>query len=51
MIMVQVLIEVMVLLIFLWVRMLAGRAIPKDPSAEAKVLIWIIFTGDTFAEL
>ena len=43
--------EVFVLLVFLWARTLAARAFPRDPSGEAKALIWIIFASDTFAEL
>eukprot|EP01046_Picozoa_sp_COSAG06_P055598 COSAG06_NODE_10270_length_1714_cov_3.126935_2_plen_81_part_00 len=43
--------EVFVLLVFLWARTLAARAFPRDPSAEAKALIWIIFASDTFAEM
>ena len=48
---VQLAFEVFVLLVFLWARTLAARAFPRDPSAEAKALIWIIFASDTFAEL
>jgi hypothetical protein len=40
-----------VLLVFLWARSLAARAFPRDPSGEAKALIWIIFASDIFAEL
>jgi hypothetical protein len=43
--------EVFVLLVFLWARTLAARAFPRDPSGEAKALIWIIFASDTFAEM
>jgi hypothetical protein len=48
-ILVQFGIEIMMLFVFLWARILAGRAFPADPSAEAKLLIWITFTGDAFA--
>ena len=43
--------EVFVLLVFLWARWLAARAFPRDPSGEAKALIWIIFASDAFAEM
>ena len=39
------------LLVFLWARTLAARAFPRDPSGEAKALMWIIFASDTFAEM
>ena len=48
---VQMAFEVFVLLVFLWARTLAARAFPRDPSGEAKALIWIIFASDTFAEM
>ena len=48
---VQIAFEVFVLLVFLWARSLAARAFPRDPSGEAKALIWIIFASDTFAEM
>jgi hypothetical protein len=48
---VQIMFEVFVLLVFLWARSLAARAFPRDPSGEAKSLIWILFASDTFAEL
>ena len=48
---VQMAFEVFVLLVFLWARSLAARAFPRDPSGEARALIWIIFASDTFAEL
>eukprot|EP01048_Picozoa_sp_COSAG05_P005347 COSAG05_NODE_314_length_11610_cov_17.223265_10_plen_308_part_00 len=48
---VQIFFEMLVLLVFLWARKLASRAIPADPSAEAKCLIWVIFAGDAFAEM
>jgi hypothetical protein len=48
---VQIAFEVFVLVVFLWARSLAARAFPRDPSGEAKALIWIIFASDTFAEL
>jgi hypothetical protein len=48
---VQMAFEVFVLLVFLWARSLAARAFPRDPSGEARAIIWIIFASDTFAEL
>ena len=48
---VQIAFEVFVLFAFLWARSLAARAFPRDPSGEAKALIWIIFASDTFAEM
>ena len=47
----QMAFEVFVLLVFLWARTLAAHAFPRDPSGEAKALIWIIFASDTFAEM
>ena len=48
---VQVFFEVLVLGVFLWARKLAARACPADPSGEAKILIWVLFAGDAFAEV
>ncbi len=47
----QVFFEALMVLVFLWARTLARRAVPGDPSKEAKLLIWVIFLGDAFAEL
>ena len=46
----QVFFEVLMMAVFLWARMLASRAVPTDPSGEAKLLIWIIFLGDVRAQ-
>ena len=48
---VQVFFEATMVLVFLWARTLARRAVPGAPSKEAKLLIWVIFMGDAFAEL
>ena len=39
---VQVLIEAVMMLVFMWARSMAGRAFRKDASGEAKVLIWCV---------
>ena len=48
---VQVFFETIMVMVFLWARTLARRAVPGDPSKEAKLLIWVIFLGDAYAEL
>ena len=47
---VQVVFEALMMAVFLWARTLASRAMPTDPSGEAKLLIWIIFLGDVRAQ-
>ena len=46
----QVVFEALMMAVFLWARTLASRAMPTDPSGEAKLLIWIIFLGDVRAQ-
>lgn len=48
---VQTFFEVLMMAVYLWARTLASRAVPTDPSGEAKLLIWVIFLGDAFAEV
>ena len=50
-VLVQLSFEVFVTLVYLWARALARRAFPRDCSAEARAVIWIIFSSDVFAEM